>query len=194
MMSTPFLRQGNNYASALILTLGVITAPFAMALKSDRSAPMDLKAERWQGSMQTGKQVWEGNVRIVQGSLKIAADRGTIAYQDGQVDSALLEGSPATVVQARDGGGEVRAQARRIDYDLAANKVILTGGVQIEENGNTTTGERFVYALDSGAVEGDGGGGGQVTMRLIPKAAQASEPAVAPTETKSEAGEKKEGE
>lgn len=193
MMSTPFLRQGSS-ASALILTLGIALTPAAMALKSDRTAPMDLKAERWQGSMQTGKQVWEGNVRIVQGSLNIAADRGTIAYQNGQVDSALLEGSPATVVQARDGGGQVRAQARRIDYDLAANKVILTGAVQIEENGNTTTGERFVYALDSGAIEGDGGGSGQVTMRLIPKASQPEEPAVAPTETKADALERKEGE
>lgn len=193
MMSTPFLRQGSS-ASALILTLGIALTPAAMALKSDRTAPMDLKAERWQGSMQTGKQVWEGNVRIVQGSLNIAADRGTIAYQNGQVDSALLEGSPATVVQARDGGGQVRAQARRIDYDLAANKVILTGAVQIEENGNTTTGERFVYALDSGAIEGDGGGSGQVTMRLIPKASQPEEPVVAPTETKADALERKEGE
>lgn len=193
MMSTPFLRQGNS-ASALILTLGIALTPAAVALKSDRTAPMDLKAERWQGSMQTGKQVWEGNVRIVQGSLNIAADRGTIAYQNGQVDSALLEGSPATVVQARDGGGQVRAQARRIDYDLAANKVILTGGVQIEENGNTTTGERFVYALDSGAIEGDGGGSGQVTMRLIPKASQPEEPVAAPTETKADALERKEGE
>lgn len=193
MMSTPFLRQGSS-ASALILTLGIALTPAAMALKSDRTAPMDLKAERWQGSMQTGKQVWEGNVRIVQGSLNIAADRGTIAYQNGQVDSALLEGSPATVVQARDGGGQVRAQARRIDYDLTANKVILTGAVQIEENGNTTTGERFVYALDSGAIEGDGGGSGQVTMRLIPKASQPEEPAVAPTETKADALERKEGE
>ena len=184
MMCTPFLRQGNNYTGALILTLGIALAPVAMALKSDRTAPMDLKAERWQGSMQTGKQVWEGNVRIVQGSLNIAADRGTIAYQNGQVDSALLEGSPATVVQAREGGGQVRAQARRIDYDLAANKVILTGAVQIEENGNTTTGERFVYALDSGAIEGDGGGSGQVTMRLIPKAqAEAENPAPPPSNT-----------
>lgn len=193
MMSTLSLRRGSS-ASALLLISAIALAPSAMALKSDRTAPMDLKAERWQGSMQTGKQVWEGNVRIVQGSLNIAADRGTIAYQNGQVDSALLEGSPATVVQARDGGGQVRAQARRIDYDLAANKVILTGGVQIEENGNTTTGERFVYALDSGAIEGDGGGSGQVTMRLIPKAAEPAPSAAAPTEVKGDTVEQKEGE
>ena len=129
---------------------------------------MDLKAESWTGSLQEGKQIWQGNVRITQGSLKIEADRGTIAYQNGQVGAALLEGNPATVSQDREGGGQVRAQARKIDYDLSANKVILSGSVKIEENGNTTTGERFEYSLDNGAIVGDGGSG-QVEMRLIPK-------------------------
>jgi lipopolysaccharide export system protein LptA len=153
--------------------IAIVLSTSAFALKTDRTAPMDLKAETWTGSMLEGKQVWKGNVRIAQGSLKIEADLGTITYQDGQVGMAILEGSPAVVSQAREGGGSVRAQARKIDYDLAANKVILSGAVKIEENGNTTTGERFEYALDSGAISGDGGSG-QVTMRLVPKAVEAT--------------------
>jgi lipopolysaccharide export system protein LptA len=151
--------------------LGVLLSQSLFALDTDRAAPMDLTAEHWQGSMKSGSQIWTGNVRISQGSLKIQADKGTISYQDGQVGAALLEGSPAVISQAREGGGEVRAQARKIDYDLSANKVILTGGVKIEEAGNVTTGERFEYSLDSGAIAGDGGSG-QVTMRLIPKVAK----------------------
>jgi lipopolysaccharide export system protein LptA len=142
-------------------------APNVWALKTDRAAPMDLKAESWKGVI-NGEQIWQGQVRISQGSLLIQADRGTIKYEKGQVDMAVLEGKPAVISQDRDGGGKVRAQARRIDYDLAANKVILTGAVTIEENGNITTGERFEYSLDTGAIAGDGGTG-QVTMRLIPK-------------------------
>lgn len=151
--------------------LGLLLSPGAFALKTDRAAPMDLTAERWQGSMKSGAQVWTGKVRISQGSLKIQADKGTISYLDGQVGAALLEGSPAIISQDREGGGEVRAQARKIDYDLNLSKVILTGGVKIEENGNITTGERFEYSLDSGAITGDGGTG-QVTMRLVPKVAK----------------------
>ncbi len=154
--------------------LGVLLSSSLFALDTDRAAPMDLTAEHWQGSIgskNSSSQVWTGNVRISQGSLKIQADKGTISYQDGQVGAALLEGSPASISQAREGGGEVRAQARKIDYDLSANKVILTGGVKIEEAGNVTTGERFEYSLDSGAIAGDGGTG-QVTMRLIPKVAK----------------------
>ena len=165
-MYTPF--SNRVLASAL---LGLLLSQNLLALKADRTAPMDLTAEKWQGSMKSGSQVWSGKVRISQGSLKIQADKGTISYQDGQVGAALLEGSPAIISQARDGGGEVRAQARKIDYDLNLSKVILTGGVKIEENGNVTTGERFEYSLDSGAITGNGGTG-QVTMRLVPKVAK----------------------
>ncbi len=153
--------------------LGILLSQSAFALKSDRKAPMDLTADSWKGTTLAGaqSQVWTGNVRISQGSLKIQADKGTVSYKDGQVGAALLEGSPAIITQARDGGGDVRAQARKIDYDLSLSKVILTGGVKIEENGNVTTGERFEYSLESGAITGDGGTG-QVTMRLVPKVAK----------------------
>ena len=153
--------------------LGILLSPCVLALKTDRTAPMDLTADSWKGTTLSGSrsQVWSGNVRISQGSLKIQADKGTVSYQDGQVSGALLEGGPAIITQSRDGGGEVRAQARKIDYDLSSSKVILTGGVKIEENGNVTTGERFEYSLESGAITGDGGTG-QVTMRLLPKVAK----------------------
>jgi lipopolysaccharide export system protein LptA len=156
--------------SVLLISISVLS-PNAFALKTDRAAPMDLTAATWKGNTGDGSQLWQGNVRISQGSLKIEADRGTISYQAGQVGSALLEGNPAVVSQDREGGGKVRAQARKIDYDLTLSKVILTGGVKIEENGNITTGERFEYSLDTGAIAGDGGTG-QVTMRLVPKVAK----------------------
>lgn len=166
-MYTPF---SNRLLASVLLSL--LLSPNVFALKADRTAPMDLTADSWKGTTSGSQsQVWTGNVRISQGSLKIQADKGTVSYLDGEVGAALLEGSPAVISQARDGGGEVRAQARKIDYNLKLSKVILTGGVKIEENGNVTTGERFEYSLESGAITGNGGTG-QVTMRLIPKVAK----------------------
>ena len=153
---------------ALIASLLLALSSGAFALKTDRSQPMDLRADKWVG-LQSGTQSWSGNVRIVQGSLQINADSGTLQYAGGAMKSAEFAGTPVRIAQTRDGGGAVTAQARNVEYDLVANTVILTGAVRIEEDGNTTTGERFVYALDTGAINGDGGTG-QVQMRLIPKA------------------------
>ena len=152
----------------ILALLALCCCTSAFALKTDKNQPMDLKAERWTGSMQTGTQVWDGNVSITQGSLRITADKATLHYKEGAVDRAELIGSPARVEQAQDGGGKVSAQAAKVDYFLGANKVTLSGSVRIEENGNITQGERFDYALDTGALQGDGGAG-QVSLRLLPK-------------------------
>ncbi|NKB16434.1 MAG: lipopolysaccharide transport periplasmic protein LptA [Sphingomonadales bacterium] len=158
--------QRGALAGSLLL---LACANAAFALQQDRQQPMDLKAARWTGSMQSGVQVWSGKVAITQGSLKINADKATLHYKDGAVERAELLGSPATVAQSLDTGGTVSAQATTVVYHLTQNKVTLSGGVKIEENGNITQGERFEYALDTGALEGDGGAG-QVSLRLLPKA------------------------
>jgi lipopolysaccharide export system protein LptA len=167
MMSVLKFFLDNRPAKAALAIIAITCAMPALALKGDRNQPMDLTAQSWNGSMQ-GKQIYKGNVRISQGSLKIEANTATVLHTKGQVQSATLEGSPATVSQGRDGGGMVRAQAKRIEYDLTTNKVVLIGSVRIEEDGNTTSGERFEYSLDTGAISGNGGSG-QVSMRLIPK-------------------------
>jgi lipopolysaccharide export system protein LptA len=159
----PFARVVSATAAALLL----ITAHSAHALKSDRNAPMDVVAKQGKFSLGGGEQVLRGDVRITQGTLAIAADTGTVIYKDGAVGSAKFEGKPATVSQDRDTGGAVKAQANQIVYDLTKNTVTLIGGVKIEENGNTISGERFVYALDTGAIDGQGGAQ-PVNMRIMP--------------------------
>jgi lipopolysaccharide export system protein LptA len=149
------------------LALALIAAQHAFALKTDRDAPMDISAKQGTFSLGGGEQVLRGNVRITQGTLAIAADTGTVVYVDNTVGSAKFEGKPATVSQARDAGGAVKAQASQIVYDLTKNTVTLIGGVKIEENGNTISGERFVYALDTGAIDGKGGAQ-PVNMRIMP--------------------------
>jgi lipopolysaccharide export system protein LptA len=152
--------------AALLLGMLVTLNP-AHALKADRNAPMDVLAKQGKFSLGGGEQVLSGDVRITQGSLAIAADQGSVLYKDGQVGSATFEGKPARVSQDRDTGGKVMAQASKIVYDLTANTVTLVGSVKIEENGNTISGERFVYSLDTGAIDGQGGQS-QVNMRIMP--------------------------
>jgi lipopolysaccharide export system protein LptA len=158
---------------ACLAVVSLLTSAPAIALKSDREQPMDLKAQSWSGSLKDGKQSWNGNVRVVQGSLKINADSGVLHYHNGEIGKAEFSGAPATIEQTQDGGGLVRVAAKKIDYDLERNAVILSGGVKIEDGGNVTTGERFEYALDTGAIKGDGGTG-EVSMRIVPKPAPKS--------------------
>lgn len=147
-----------------------------LALKADREQPMDVGADYSDAVLSDDGQVLlKGSVKISQGSLLIRADDATVSKSKGEIKQAVLNGAPATVEQKLDNGGEMKARASRIDYDMTANVLVLTGAVVITQPEGELRGERVRYELDSGRVEG-GGDGGRVQMRIQPKPAAAATP------------------
>jgi len=156
-------------ASALALSL---LACNAMALKSDRQQPIDLAADHFDGAIaETGETRIRGNVQISQGSLKIAAAEAVITREQGAFKRAVLTGAPATVEQTLDTGGQMRSQARKIEYDMAADTLLLTGDVVITQPEGNLRGERVHYDIGTGKIDA-GGEGGRVRMHIPAPAAQ----------------------
>lgn len=108
------------------------------------------------------------DVRIDQGSLMIRADRGEFEQKEGEVNRVVLDGAPVHLEQDIDNQGRLKADAKRIEYLLSEQKVVMTGGVRIERPRGVLTGERVVYHLDSGEMEA-GEPGGRVNMTIAPK-------------------------
>src|SRR5688572_28480826 len=155
--------------SSELLWLALLAAAPAFALKSDREQPMQVGADSASSSVESGITVLTGNVKIDQGTLSIRADRGEVEQKDEDVHRVILDGAPVHLEQDIDGQGRLKAQARRIEYMLADNRVVLTGGVRIERPRGVMTGERVVYHLDSGEMEA-GEPGGRINMTIAPKA------------------------
>lgn len=149
----------------------------ATALQSDREQPMDIAADSTDAVLaNTGDAHLRGNVVISQGSLKIAAAEATVSRKAGEISRALLSGSPATVEQGLDAGGQMQARANIIDYDMAANVLVLRGNVVVTQPEGELRGEQVRYDLASGKVEG-GAPGSRVQMRIAPKPAVPATPA-----------------
>lgn len=166
---------------AALVGLFMATVVFSVAtptkaLEADRSQPMDIQADSLQTEINEGKATLQGNVRITQGSLKVAAARADVQQNaDRQVTRAVLEGAPATLGQDLDDGGRVDARARVIDYDVAAGVVVLTGAVEIDQPRGTLRGERITYNLETGQLTGGGTDApGRVSLRINPKPAAAA--------------------
>lgn len=151
--------------------LGVLLLPgMVLALESDRHQPMDIVANNSDSDLNTGIHQLIGNVEIRQGSLLIEAERGEVHQpgNDQEVTRVILEGSPARMQQALDNAaGYMRARARRIDYERNRDTVILTGGVQIEEPRGTVSGERILYNIAQGRIQGQGQPGADGRVRLV---------------------------
>ena len=72
------------------------------------------------------------------------------------------------IEQALDSGGQMQARARKVDYDLVADVLVLTGDVVVTQPEGDLRGERIRYDMKTGRLEG-GGDGGRVQMRIEPR-------------------------
>jgi lipopolysaccharide export system protein LptA len=153
-------------AEALLLSL-VLVAP-AQALKSDRDQPMQVGADNAKSNVESGTTLLTGNVRIDQGTLSIRADRAEVEQKDQDIERVLLDGAPVHLEQDIENQGRLKADAQRIEYQLAEQKVVLTGNVRIERPRGVMTGERVVYRLDTGEMDA-GQEGSRINMTIAPK-------------------------
>ncbi|EQD27304.1 OstA-like protein [mine drainage metagenome] len=96
----------------------------------------------------------------------------------------VLQGSPAQLSQQLDGGGEMHSTASTIDYSPATDTAILIGDARVDQPGRGSySGARLVYNTSTGAMQGEGGSGGQVHLIFqphdkiaTPKPAKAAKP------------------
>ena len=161
--------------TAAKLALGLVAAACAGAAlgkTSDRQQTLQVQADRRDCTVtESGPCVLTGNVHIVQGSLVIDAARADLRQAGGDIRSAKLTGSPVRLKQEMDNGGTMNATAAQVDYDLAQDTVVFIGGASVQQPGRgSIAGERIVYNMRTGQVQGGGGAeGGRVTLQFEPR-------------------------
>lgn len=150
----------------------------AQARQSDKSQPININANSFAGSQDSGKIVFTGKVTMDQGTFHADGVQAT-GYTDpddtSQWQRVVLTGSPAHFQQIQDSGTLIRGQAATIDYKVSENTVILTGGAVVVQQGKGEFhGEKLVYNTDTGEIQGSPTTGGQVHITLQPRSKPAS--------------------
>ena len=160
----------------------LLLAGAAQARESDRSQPMSIEADDIDATVQDNSETrLSGNVLITQGTLRIRAGSAVISRTDDEIRRVVFEGRPASMQQENDAGVPMKADAERIDYDVAAETVVLTGNVAVDQGADTLRGQRVTYDLKNGRLNASGEGtgeAGRIRMTIQPraKAAAADEP------------------
>jgi lipopolysaccharide export system protein LptA len=139
---------------ALILGLAWAVAGPAWALSSDREQPIELEADSARIDERTGVSIYTGNVKLIQGSRRLDAERLTVE-RTVEGDRLIAEGRPATFSQQPDDKPEpFEGRALNIDYHTGKDRVILTGEAEVWQGGNRFASERIVYDVASDTVRG----------------------------------------
>jgi lipopolysaccharide export system protein LptA len=152
-------------ACALLLLLPAL----ALGLSTDRNQPMLIDADGGVATLAAdGEAHLRGNVSIEQGTLKIEANEAHVTRRAGEFQRIVFTGAPARMQQQLDSGGMTRVTARRIDYDVPNETVVLTGDVVVTQPEGSMRGERITYNMQSGQLTG-GETGSRIRMRIEPR-------------------------
>lgn len=143
----------------LLIALSVLAAP-ALAqnvtfggMKADVSAPVEVASDNLTVNQTDGSALFEGNVVIGQGDMRLSADQVTVQYAEGgqnRIQSLTATGN-VTLVSGADA-----AEAQRAVYDVEGGNVVLTGDVLLSQGQNVLSGDKVTVDLATGAAQVNG--------------------------------------
>ena len=130
----------------------VLVSPAGAQDQND--APVDIKSDRLTIHQKEQRAVFEGNVKTVQGELKIICEKLTVTYagekdksaKAGEIKQMVFTGSVSITQKNRSGHCE------KAVYDRVAGRIVCTGKPWVVEGENRIRGERIVYLLEEDQV------------------------------------------
>lgn len=134
---------------AICLALG-----FPVRAQDRNDAPVDIQSDRLTIHQKEQRAVFEGNVKTVQGELKINCEKLTVTYtgekdksaKAGEIKQMVFTGSVSITQKNRSGHCE------KAVYDRVAGRIVCTGKPWVVEGENRISGERIVYLLEEDQV------------------------------------------
>lgn len=180
----PLKKPRAKNASLLFLALLGMLAPLAaQALSSDRDQPINIEADSADIDDKQGVSVYQGNVVMTQGSMRLSGDVVTVYSPNRELQKAVAEGAPARFKQRPDNKDEdMRAQAQRMEYYADSGKLILLEGAHVWQEKDEFSGNRIEYDTRRDVVTARKAASGKerVQITIQPKK-KAESPAVPPS-------------
>jgi lipopolysaccharide export system protein LptA len=133
----------------MLVLLCLLGATRAHALKEDREAPLNISARHVEVNEKTGAAVYRGHVVLVQGSLRIEAERLEVRSHQNKPDVVLGFGHPLVVRQRQDRRDEeVEIRAARLEYRVRERQLNLSEQVSLRQGQDTVTAQAAHYDIN----------------------------------------------
>ena len=133
---------------SLFIVVSLLMTNQALALSTDRDQPAEVEADDIEFDFQKGLRTYINNVSVVQGTLRIKADKVVTKYENDDLSLATAWGNLARFKQRPDGKQyDTEGWARKIIVDQKANTLTLLGKAAVKQGPNTARGETIVYNM-----------------------------------------------
>ena len=136
-----------NLAAKTLLILGALALTSgARAEQADRDKPINLEADTMEVNDATKISVYQGNVRLTQGTLQLLADKLVVKQDSDGFSTGTAHGNPASFRQKREGLDEyIEGWAQRIEYDGKRDKVELFVNARVKRGQDEVRGNYISY-------------------------------------------------
>lgn len=141
--------------TALILCC-LLSTSSAFALSSDIKQPVKIDADSVTFNKAKGYAVYEGNVSIEQGTLKINAAKIEIFAPDNHIERIVANGRPVSFQQTMDSGKRAIGKANHVQYNVKAKQLSLTGNASLVQDKDTFSSPNIVYSIATGELKAGG--------------------------------------
>lgn len=141
----------------------------AQALPEDRRQPIEIQSLEAIREETKGLTVYTGNVTIVQGTIRIQADKVTVHSDKNKVNKIVGIGKPAEYQQqSKPDSAPVVARGNSIEYNLVSDIILMIGDASLRQEDSILTGERIEYDLKKEVIRAKGGSNtGRERIRMV---------------------------
>ena len=131
----------------LILSVALaLGAGVCRAERADREKAVDLEADKVSVDDAKKTLVFEGNVVLTQGTLKIRASRLVVVQDAAGFQKGTAYGNPATFRQKREGRDDyVEGEAERIEHDAHHDRTEFFVKARVKSGGDDVSGNYITF-------------------------------------------------
>ncbi|PCS23332.1 lipopolysaccharide transport periplasmic protein LptA [Candidatus Enterovibrio escicola] len=169
------MHQTLNKLITFILILKILIFSRVFALSSDSEEPIYIYSDTQSLNMKTGTVVFDGNVHLRQGSIRLNADKVIVTRPSGKKGSEIIDasGKPAEFEQTMDDGKKMIGKAYDLQYEVDKSFLRMRNhAVLTQEGGNKIEGQLISYQIDKQQLVAESDVNGRVTTILQPHTKQ----------------------
>lgn len=158
------------FVTRVLACLLTASAVLAQALPDDKNQSLHITAKLQEVDLKVGEVIYTGDVKLVQGTLEINAQKITVHKDKNQNEESITaEGSPARYQQQPEVGKPmIHAEASVIHYNFKTEQVTLDKNVSIEQNGSVTKAGHVDYDIKSQTAKFSIGNSSDRVETIIP--------------------------
>jgi lipopolysaccharide export system protein LptA len=140
-------------AAGLALALCLPASP-AFSLEGDTEQPIHITTDEALRDEKSGRTVYQGNVELVQGTIRIRADKITFYSENIEADRIVAEGNPARMQQQPEPDSPLmHARGKVIEYFRSEERIEVRQNAEVEQDGSTVRGDKIDYFINEQLVK-----------------------------------------